>query len=141
MFDVDVGALDVVVEVADEVVDEIVVVVVDVVVEVAVKSGVIANPQPCDGSFSASGSETGNWDDVEPDGGEVVVVTVGVPDGSVEVVVVDKVVVEDEADVFLESSSLVPVSRSARSITERITRNGQRRWGRAFAELRISLLR
>jgi len=130
---VDVGMVGVVVEVADEVT----VVVVDVVAEL----GVIVNPQPCDGSFSASGSETGDWDGVEVDGGEVVVVVLVVPDGPVVVVVVDDAVVEDEAKVFFVSSSPIPVRRSAMSTTERMIRSGQRRWGKALGELRILSLR
>ena len=130
--DVDIGV--VVVEVADEVS----VVVVDVVAE----SGVIANPQPCDGSFNASGSETGDWDGVEVDGGEVVVVVLVLePDGLVAVVVVDDVVVEDAADVLFVSSSPIPVRRSAMSTTERMIRRDQRRWGKALGELRILSLR
>ena len=126
---VDVGVVGVVVEVTDEVT----VVVVDVVAEL----GVIVNPQPCDGSFNASGSETGDWDGVEVDGGEVVVVVLLVPDGPVVVVVVDDAVVEDEAKVFFVSSSPIPVRRSAMSTTERMIRSGQRRWGKALGELRI----
>jgi hypothetical protein len=83
---------------------------------------------------------------VEPDGGEVVVVVLSVVvlDGPVvevvEVVEVvdDEVVLDGEADVSLVISSMVPVSNSARSTTERVTRSGQRRGGRAFGDLRIS---
>jgi len=64
-----------------------------------------------------------------------------VPVDPIVVVVVDKVVVDDAAGVCLESSSPDPVRTSARSATERMTRNGQRRGGRAFGELRISLSR
>ena len=58
-----------------------------------------------------------------------------------KVVVADEVVVDNGAGMFLESSSPDPVRRSARSATERINRNGQRRGGKAFGELRISLSR
>lgn len=130
MFDVGAGVVDVVVEV------------VDVVVDVVRGSGVIANPHPCDGSFSASGSETGDWDVVEVDGGEVVVVVlVVVPDGPVVVVVVDDVVVDDGANVFFVNSSPIPVRRSPMSTTERMIRSGQRRWGKALGELCILSLR
>jgi hypothetical protein len=132
--DVDVDKGVVVVEVADEVTA--------VVVDVVAESGVIANPQPCDGSFNASGSETGDWDGVEVDGGEVVVVVLVLePDGLVAVVVVDDVVVEDAADVLFVSSSPIPVRRSAMSTTERMIRRDQRRWGKALRELRILSLR
>jgi hypothetical protein len=132
--DVDVDKGVVVVEVADEVTA--------VVVDVVAESGVIANPQPCDGSFNASGSETGDWDGVEVDGGEVVVVVLVLePDGLVAVVVVDDVVVEDAADVLFVSSSPIPVRRSAMSTTERMIRRDQRRWGKALGELRILSLR
>jgi hypothetical protein len=138
-FGVDVGVVDDVVEAGDDVVDEVVVVVVDVVA----KPGVIVNPQPCDGSFSTSGFETGELDGVLPNGGEVVVVvftSVVVLDSPVvDVVVVDdEVVVGEESGVFLVIFSIVPVSTSAMSTTERATRSGQRRWGKAFGELRIS---
>jgi len=78
------------------------------------------------------------------DGAVVVVVALEAVVGAVDPIVVvefDKVVVDDGAGVFLENSSPDPVRRSARSTTERMTRNGQRRGGRALRELRISLSR
>jgi hypothetical protein len=116
------------------------------VVDVIVEAGVIVNPQPCDGSSSTRGSETGDWDGVKPDGGEVVVVVLSVvvldrpvvEVAEVVEVVDDEVGLDGEADVSLVISSMVPVSNSARSTTERVTRSGQRRGGRAFGDLRIS---
>jgi hypothetical protein len=141
--DVVVAMLDVVVAVDEDVVDDDVEAV-DVVVDVALDAVDIANPQPCDGSFSASGSETGVCDGNVLNDGAVVVVEavepVVVPVASTVVVVLDDVVLE-EAGVFFEISRPAPVSTSARSATERVTRSGQRRCGRAFGELRISLSR
>lgn len=121
--------------------DQVVEVADDDVVDVVMGSDVIANPQPCDGSFSASGSETGDCDGVEVDGGEVVVVVMVVLlvvlDGSVGLVVVDDVVVEVEANVFFVNSSAIPVKRSEMRATERTICSAQRRWGKALGELGI----
>jgi hypothetical protein len=119
---------------------DVVVANVDVVVA-AVEPVFIANPQPCEGSFSASGSEMGIWD-----GTGVVVVVVGadvnvvvvVPDGPEVVLVGDDVVVEYVAALFLEDSNSNPASSRATSSTERIIRKGQRRAGWGSGELAIA---
>jgi len=142
---VDVVAEVLVAVVVDAVVgDDSVVVVDEVVVDVGVGFVVITNPQPCDGSFRESGSDTGNCNvvgivgivDVVVDG----VVVVGSVDVFVEVldvVVGGELVVDGEADLCFESCSPDAVSRSAASTTERIIRSRQRDWGKGFGEFRI----
>ena len=143
--------VDVVVEVlvgvvVDAVVgDDCVVVVVDeVVVDVGVGLVVITNPQPCDGSFKESGSDTGACNvvgvvgvvDVVVDG-VVVVGSEEVFDDVVDVVVGGELVVDGETDLCFESCSPDAVSRSATSTTERIIRSRQRDWGKGFGEFCI----
>jgi hypothetical protein len=116
----------------------------DVVVDDVVEFGVvvdpfdITNPQPCDGSFSVSGSQTRGGDVVEDVGGDVVVVVVR----SVEVPVDLVLVVVDEMvggadELFVDHSSLEPTSTRARSTMERTIRTRQRRCGSGSEEFRI----
>ena len=132
--------VDVVVDAEDDDVVEKDVVVVDDVVEVGVVVDPfdITNPQPCDGSFSVSGSQTRGGDVVEDVGGDVVVVVVR----SVEVPVDLVLVVVDEMvggadELFVDHSSLEPTSTRARSTMERTIRTRQRRCGSGSEEFRI----
>ena len=137
------GALfvDVVVDAEDDDVVEKDVVVVDDVVEVGVVVDPfdITNPQPCDGSFSVSGSQTRGGDVVEDVGGDVVVVVVRSVEVPVDLVlvVIDEMVVGGADELFVDHSSLEPTSTRARSTTERTIRTRQRRWGSGSEEFRI----
>jgi hypothetical protein len=137
--------VDVVVDAKDDDVVEKDVVVVDDVVEVGVVVDPfdITNPQPCDGSFSVSGSETRGGDVVEgvveDVGGDVVVVVVRSVEVPVDrvLVVVDEMVVGGADELFVDHSSLEPTNTRARSTTERTIRTRQRRWGSGSEEFRI----
>jgi hypothetical protein len=117
----------------------------DVVVDDVVEFGVvvdpfdITNPQPCDGSFSVSGSETRDGDVVEDVGDDVAVVVVRSVEVPVDLVlvVVDEMVVGGADELFVDHSRLEPTSTRARSTTERTIRTRQRRWGSGSEEFRI----